>query len=177
MSNKKWMSNALALLLALALMVGALPVMTGSEDGQMEAFARAVQEEVETVNREVGEQLPDVLRAQKDKAVAYLRINIGETANSYEASGNYLVDGEDVITSFGSQYRVGEGSISIRKTSLIMQFSPQDEPILCLPLTMAHEVKDGVLNVDSDNIKIQNVKVDTAEVDGRTVYNVRAEDM
>ncbi|NLX82193.1 MAG: hypothetical protein GXZ04_00020 [Clostridiales bacterium] len=138
---------------------------------------RLVREEVEQVNREAGEQLSDILRAREDKRVPYLRVDIGTVASSYEANGNYLVGEDDITTGYGSQYRAGEGSITIRKSSVILNFTEAGDAFLYLPLTMAHEVKDSVMMIDSENVQIKNVRVGTETMDGRTVYTVTAKDM
>ena len=140
------------------------------EQAQDEGILEKVRSEVEAVNGEAGQQLQDVLAAQADKGIPYLKIDITQASGSYEARGNYLVNREDVITGFAAMYKAGAGSIRIRNSSVISQHTDSDQAFILLPLTMAHSVKDGVLSIQSGDVVVEQVQVSTAQEDGRTIY-------
>lgn len=146
------------------------PVQAAEQADSAEVKQR-VEEEAAAVNKMVGTQVQEVLKAQADKAVPYLKINVTAASSSYEAKGNYLVGGDDVVTGFAAMYKAGAGSLQIRNTSVLMQADEAGQMYFILPLTMAHEVKDGVLGIQTGDVIVNNVPVEAStQEDGRTVY-------
>lgn len=140
------------------------------EQAQDEGIWEQVQSEAEAVNQETAPQLQDILAAQADSGIPYLKIDVTKAAGSYEARGNYLVNQEDVITGFTAAYKAGDGSIMIRNSSVISLHTEDNQGFILLPLTMAHTVKDGVLTIQSEDVVVAQVQVKTAQDDCRTVY-------
>jgi hypothetical protein len=140
------------------------------EQAQDEGIWEQVQSEMEAVNQETAPQLQDILAAQADTSIPYLKIDVTKAAGSYEARGNYLVNQEDVITGFSAAYKAGDGSIMIRNSSVISLHTEDGQGFILLPLTMAHTVKDGVLSIQSGDVVVAQVPVKTAQEAGRTVY-------
>lgn len=134
-------------------------------------------EEINLINSEGTEDMQDMIKARADKSVPMLKIDITNTAASYEAYGNYTLDNDDVHTRYSTQYRVSNGAISIKKTSVIMQATEDAHLYILVPLTMKHELNGDVLSVVSSTLDVRDVKVTTAQEDGRTIYSVTASDM
>lgn len=140
------------------------------------AIKAAVTEDIKEINAIAAEDLADIIKVQADKAISMLKINVKDTSTSYQARGNYLVDGEDVITGLGAQYQAGNGVIDIRGLGAYVQYSEAEGESFVIPLTMSHEVKDSVLNIQSDKLIVDGVKVQETKENGRMVYTVRASD-
>ena len=134
-----------------------------------------VETEINEINEEAKPLMQDVLRARQDATIPWLKVDITNVASSYDAKGNYLVGSDDVITGFGSQYRADKGNISLRNQSVVMQFTDSGENYLLLPLTMAHEYKDGVLNIKTKDVIVENIQVKTVQENGNTYHIVQAE--
>ncbi|NLE69675.1 MAG: hypothetical protein GX611_05750 [Clostridiales bacterium] len=141
------------------------------EQTQDEGIWEQVQSEAEAVNQETAPQLQDILAAQADTSIPYLKIDVTKAAGSYEARGNYMVNQADVITGFSAAYKAGDGSIMIRNTSVISLHTEEDQGFILLPLTMVHTVKDGVLEIQSKDVVVEQVQVDTLQEGGWMVYH------
>lgn len=149
------------------LLAGVKPV----EQPMDEQAWEQLRSEVTAVNQEAGQQLQDVLAVQEDQGIPYLKIDVTKAAGSYEARGNYMVNQADVITGFSAAYKAGDGSIMIRNTSVISLHTEEDQGFILLPLTMVHTVKDGVLEIQSKDVVVEQVQVDTLQEGGRMVYH------
>ena len=137
---------------------------------------KLVTEEIDTINTEAERQLQGILTARKDAGIPWVKVDITDVQSSYEARGNYLVNGDDVVTGFAAQYTVGSGMLRLRDASVIMLFTEEGRMCLLVPLTMEHEVKDGVLNLRSLIAEAQNVPVQAAKEGNMQMYLVKAAD-
>ncbi len=81
-----------------------------------------------------------------------------------------------MITGLGAQYQAGNGVIDIRGLGAYVQYSEAEGESFVIPLTMSHEVKDGVLNIQTDKLIVDGVKVQETKENGRTVYQVTADE-
>lgn len=140
-----------------------------------EEIQQRVTNELETINEEVGEELSNIEKAQKDSSIPWLKIDTTDTSGSFMATGNYQFGDDDVLTTFTSQYRAGDGSINLRGISVASWYT-MERDFLMVPLTMVHTLENGVLNVESEQLEVKNVAITKGEEEGRIMYSVTAND-
>lgn len=147
------------------------------EDAMDETVQQAVHSEVDLVNAEIAAEMKDIVAAQQNQSVPYLKLDVTDVMASYESTGNYLVGEGDVNTSVTVQYRVGNELVSLKRVSTLAQYTDDGRMYFIIPLTMAHTLTGDVLQVGADNLEVQGIRVTTTQQDGRTVYQAVAQDL
>lgn len=130
--------------------------------------------EINTVNEEVEKALENVISSIKDKSVPYLHIDTTDRASSFTAESMHQYDGTNALSKYSNRFETQGKTINIKSTSVLDANDETNEAIR-VPLTMEHEVKDGVLTVNSENLKVDGVKVETSQEDGRIIYSLKVE--
>lgn len=83
----------------------------------------------------------------------------------------YQYNGANALAKYSNNFETQGKTIDIKNIS-VLDANDQLSEAIRIPLTMDHEIKDGVLTVDSENLKVDGVKVETSEEDGRTIYSL-----
>ncbi len=127
----------------------------------------------EAFNSKVKENLKDIIKAEEDKNIPYLKINVTEASSSFKSEGMVLYKDNQVLPNYINNYKVDGNSLNINKVSVLDEVD-EDQLYVLLPLTMEHEYKDGKLKIDSETIKADSIKAEKSEENGRVIYKVTA---
>lgn len=130
--------------------------------------------EIDIVNAESEKTLENVISSLKDKSVPYLHIDTTDRISSFTAESMYQYNGANALSKYSNKFETQGKTIDIKNIS-VLDANDQLSEAIRIPLTMDHEIKDGVLTVDSENLKVDGVKVETSEEDGRTIYSLKVE--
>lgn len=153
------------------LLANVLPV-ADEADPQVKEQLYAV---VDGINSEASVELKDINQALQDKGIAWLRIDTTDAVGSFQMSGNYWLKDDEVLTGLRTAYSAGGGRIALNGIAALFQLGDQDRSLMLIPLTMPHTLEGNRLSIQHPNLEVSGVLVSTEHSDGRTYYDVIAD--
>ena len=133
-----------------------------------ETLSAKLKQEVENANKRYEGLLAGIIKANQDSSVPYLKLNVSQSMSSFGASGAIIYNDEEVMTGYTVGYKVGEKRIDIDQMSVLFTFDETDL-FVQIPLTMEHQLVDGVLTVNTPELKVDGIKVEQVQENGRTL--------
>lgn len=131
--------------------------------------------EIDKVNKEAEQSLKGIVAAQADKTIPYLRLNTDSVESSFGSADMFRYEDLSVITQFVARYEAQGKNVELNRVHVFESAGENESLSFTLPLDMPYTVKDGVLTVDTPELKIDGVKVETSQEGGRTVYTLRVD--
>lgn len=138
------------------------------EDAADKDFETKLKAEIDKVNQEAQAALGSILKAKDDKSIPYLKLDISQSMASFGASGSLMFDGMEVMTGYTSSYQIGEQRLTINNLSVVQDMEGE-HIYLIIPLTMEHKLEGDVLTIDTPELKLDGVKVQQSQEDGRSI--------
>ncbi len=145
-------------------------VVTETVDPNVEAD---VSKAIETYNKGTEESIKDLIKARKDTNIPYLKLDISDSLSSMSASGMLVYDGKQVITEYSNRFSVDGKSIEVSRSDVFEEVDADYKQYLIIPLTMPHELTSDVLTVNSDTLKVDGIKIEVSEENGRKIYSAK----
>lgn len=131
-------------------------------------------QEIETINSQTESDISELIKAQEDSTIPYLKINVTKSDGSFSAHSMLEYNNDLVITFFNNSYRVEQKDLNVNDIAVIDQ-AEQDNLFIIVPLTMEHKLQDGILTVDTKELEVPGLKVEESKDGERTIYNLEVE--
>lgn len=137
-------------------------------DEQDESLVAKLKQEVESTNKRLEGQLAGIIKANQDSSVPHLKLNVSQSMSSFGATGAVIYNDEEVMTGYTVGYKVDDKRIEITQMSVLFTFDETDLYVQ-IPLTMDYQLVDGVLTVNTPELKVDGIKVEQIQEGGRTL--------
>lgn len=141
------------------------------EDTMDTEIEKGATKEVDDNNINAKEQLKDIVAASVNKSIPYLHLDTSKTLGSFTAETMYEYENLFLLSSYSNRFETSGKKIELNSISVI-EGNDENEKYVRIPLTMDFKLKDDVLTIDSKNLKIDGIKVETSSEDGRTIYKI-----
>lgn len=144
------------------------------EDKVDSKIESSLQEKINTVNEEAKEALKDIILAEADKSIPYLRLETAKSTGSITSGGMYEYKGFHILEAYSKNFVAQGKSIEVKKLSVIDVYDIVN-PTITMPLSMNYEIKDGVLTVKTEHLLVDSIPVTEKEEEGRKIYTIRVD--
>lgn len=129
-------------------------------------------EHIRVINETIKASIENIITAEKDKKIPYLRINVNYQVGSMSSDGFYTYQGKDIIGNYTGLIKKELNALNINKVSV---FTSVHDDVLCIiiPLTEAFIKEGNLITLKGSKINGSIEITESVDVDDRVWYIVK----
>lgn len=127
-------------------------------------------EALDAYNENTKKEIADIISAEADKDIAYLKLDISALTSSMAAAGMLTYEEKEIIVKYANKFSVDGKTVAIDGANVIDAYTDDGRSYLYVPLPDNITWSDDHLSVDTATLKVDEIKATSTKEDGRTVY-------